>query len=57
MTQGRNEPSYCSLENTGMRRLEAKNGLGVEEERKGSLLRNVLKVVKMMKGLWVIKTV
>lgn len=57
MIQGRNEFLYCFLENIGMRRLEVKNGLGVEEERKGFLLRNVLKVVKMMKGFWVIKIV
>lgn len=41
------EHSYHSLENPGMRRVEAKNGSSIEEGRKCALLRHVSKVIKM----------
>lgn len=39
------EHSHLSLENPGMRRGEAGNGLGIEEKRKCASLRHVFKAV------------
>lgn len=38
--------SHYSLEDSGMRRAEARNGLSIEEGRKHALLRHVLQVIK-----------